>query len=169
MGRKQTGTRKQIYLYIAVLLITFMIVGCHSLPPDKKETRPKRDNALSHLDSGKSLFGDGDFAGSMRELEKASSPATKNWIAQEAFLYLGLNYADPANPKRDHTRAFTYFKKLSEGYPRSTVTEQARIMLAIMKENDESNRTIDKLRAIIEASKKVDREIEEKRREKTGK
>lgn len=170
MGGKQTGTRKQVYLCIALLLI-LLVAGCRSFSPGKQqEDRQKKDEPYVHLFHGKTLFGDGDFAGAVRELEKAVTPAaSKSYVAEEALLYLGAIHADPGNPKRDHAKAVAYFKKLADGCRRSVFSEQARIILAVMKENDESTRTIDRLKAVIEASKKVDREIEEKRREKTGK
>ncbi|HAR95277.1 MAG TPA: hypothetical protein DCR97_04855 [Deltaproteobacteria bacterium] len=95
------------------------------------------------------------------------------------MFYCGLIYAHPANPKRDYARSMEYLKKASEGYAKGAFTEQANVMLSIMKENkelnrtversktslEESNRLIEKLKALIEASKKVDIEIEDKKRE----
>lgn len=169
MGRKQTKAGKQVYFCTSVLLILLITVGCHSLGTSNKAYVQKKDDQEIYLAYGKKLFGEGDFSGALREFEKACSPVAKSPFTEEALFYLGSIHSDPANPKRDSGKAVVYFKKVVDNHPKSVFSEQSRIMLAILKENDDSNRTIERLRAIIEAAKKVDREIEEKRREKTGK
>jgi lipid II:glycine glycyltransferase (peptidoglycan interpeptide bridge formation enzyme) len=51
-------------------------------------------------------------------------------------------------------------------YPQSALAEQARIWIGMLQENEKLNQTIQKLNLVIEESKRVDIEIEEKKREK---
>jgi outer membrane protein assembly factor BamD (BamD/ComL family) len=119
-----------------------------------------------HLVLGRRLFGERDFAGALQEHEKVSSLVQSGPINEEALLYTGLIYADPANPRKDYARSLGYFKRLSESYPKSPYAQQAKIMIAIMRENEESIRTIERLKALIEAAKRVDIGIEDRKREK---
>lgn len=166
MGRKQSGARKQIHFCIAGLIVLSM-AGCSSWQlSTTKESGTKSGDPARYLALGRKLFGEGDFTGALRAYEKVLSPAAGTDASQEALLYSGLIYADPANSRRDHGKSIAYFKRLVEGYPKSPFAEQARIIITFMRENDESNRTIERLKALIEASKKVDIGIEDKKREK---
>jgi hypothetical protein len=172
VGREQSGPRKQIYLHIAVLTV-LVVSGCSFLPSrgdeqgavTKKEERVVKDVTEDQAALGRKLFGDGDFAGALREYEKASLSPNGS-VVQESLLYIGLIYLDPSNTKRDYGKSIAQFRKLAENYPRNHYTEQARVLLSILKENDEASRAIERLKALIEASKKVDIGIEDRKRER---
>jgi hypothetical protein len=55
---------------------------------------------------------------------------------------------------------------LTRDYPRSPFASQARVWAVILQENEKLRLTIQKLNQVIEESKKVDIEVEEKKREK---
>lgn len=170
MGGKQFRTRKQVHFCIAVLISLATACCSTVLPPapikPSQEGRTKGEEALMHLALGRRLFAERDFVRALQEHEKVSSLVQNGPINEEALLYTGLIYVDPANPRRDYARSIGYFKKLSEGYPKSPYAEQAKIMIAIIRENEESIRTIERLKALIEAAKKVDIGIEDRKREK---
>ena len=51
-------------------------------------------------------------------------------------------------------------------YPQSPLAEQAKVWIGVIEENSKLNQTIDKLNQMIEESKQIDLEIEQKKREK---
>lgn len=184
MGGKRIGARKHIHFCVAVLI--FLVVGGCGSWPHSTGGDAAGDGKVSVVDpttrrlaSGRLLFVQHDFIRALREYEQITSVAPGSPAAEEALFYCGLIYAHPANPRRDYATSMEYLKKLSEGYTKGAFTEQANVMLSIMKENkelhrtaekskalmDESNRTIEKLKALIEASKKVDIGIEDKKKE----
>jgi hypothetical protein len=167
VGRKQDRAWKQVYLCVAIL-ISLALAGCTFMPPPVTNSPgAKKDDHTTSLAAGRKLFGQGDFAAALRELEKASSsPCANPDVSQEILLLSGLIWMDPANPKRDYGKSATFFRKLVENNSNSPFAAQARILVALMKENDESTRTIERLKGLIEAAKKVDIGIDEKKREK---
>ena len=71
-------------------------------------------------------------------------------------------------------KSITLFKRLIKEYPRSARTEQAKVWVQSLQESENSKRVAaaftqenEKLKHMIEESKKVDMEIEEKKRDKT--
>ena len=171
MGGKQVRSGKYVYLLTAVLISLFM-TGCTLMShkkPDVEEAaavRTPEEDAGTHLTVGRQLFAEGEYDEALKEEERAASLANGGPVAEEALLYTGLIYAHPSNPKRDYGKSAAYFKKLVKNHPKSPLVEQAKIMIAILRENEELGRTIEKLSAIIEAWKKVDIGIEGKKREK---
>jgi len=79
---------------------------------------------------------------------------------------LGLIYADVGNPKKDYAKSIGFFKKLMKDCPQSPFVVQSRIWAEILQENEKLSQTIQRLNQVIEESKRVDMEIEEKKREK---
>lgn len=166
MGGKQAGARKQVYICVAVL-ICLSLAGCSHWPLNTINWgEAKGGDPAAHLALGRRLFGKGDLPGALREYERVPSPAASTDASQEALLCAGLIYMDPASPKRDYGKSAAYFRRLVESNPKSPFAGQARIMLTIIRENDESSRAIERLKGLIEAAKKVDIGIEDKKREK---
>jgi hypothetical protein len=69
-------------------------------------------------------------------------------------------------------KSIAVFKRLIKEYPQSPWTEQAKIWVQVVQDNENARRVAttvaqenDKLKRMIEESKKVDIEIEEKKRE----
>jgi hypothetical protein len=79
---------------------------------------------------------------------------------------MGLIHAHPGYPKRDTTKSLALFRRLIKDYPRSPWVEQARAWAAVLQENEKLSRSVEELNRVIEKSKQVDIEIEEKKREK---
>ena len=74
---------------------------------------------------------------------------------------------------KDHGKAVSSLTKIIKEYPHSNWSGHAKILLDIIQENDklrrisaEASHENEKLKSMIEQSKKVDLEIEEKKREK---
>jgi outer membrane protein assembly factor BamD (BamD/ComL family) len=77
----------------------------------------------------------------------------------EALFNIGLIYAHSGNPKKDYRKALDSFRKVIADYPKSPFVEQAKIWVGILQENERLNQ-------VIENSREVDMEIEERKRGK---
>jgi len=192
MGRKRTGTGKHIYFCIAGLII-LSLSGCATiektkqrvevgtplsetkervkvggLPLEKtkgqeeikgKEKTREQVKANEYLLRGQKLLAQGDYEGSLRENQKTLSVSANNRPGDEALFNMGLIYAHSGNPKKDYGKSLDFFKKLLKDFPQSPLLEQAKIWIGVLQENE-------KLTQMLEQSKQVDIEIEERKREK---
>jgi len=59
-----------------------------------------------------------------------------------------------------------FFQKTGHGSPSSPLAEQAKAWIGVIEENSKLTQTIDRLNRMIEESKRIDLEIEQKKREK---
>jgi len=177
MGRKRTRARQFIYFCIVILMLLTSF-GCAVLTEKPKvEAREVRNEesqrkgeplkTLSeHLLRARKLLEQRDYDGSLKENQKILSLSGQNPPGDEALLNMGLIYAHFGNPKKDHGRATGFFRKLTKDYPHSPLVVQARVWIGLLQENEKLTQTIQKLNQVIEESKQVDIEIEEKKREK---
>jgi len=167
MGRKRTTARKYIYFFTTSLLI-LNLLSCTSL---KEEKRIKEDvkipkieekgtqqtkveeqkEVFAHLILAKKLLSQGDYDGSLRENQKALFLSGKNPPGDEALFNTGLIYSHYGNPKKDFKSSLEFFQKLLDDYPQSPLIDQAKIWIGVLQ--------------VIEESKKVDIEIEQKKKE----
>lgn len=174
MGRKRTRAREFIYFCIAGLIF-FTFLGCAVLDEKqkievKKEGSQKKEETLKilskHFLRARKLLEQRDYDGSFKENQKILSFSGQNPPGDEALFNMGLIYAHYGNPKKDYSKSIVFFKKLMKDYPQSPFVEQARICTGILQENEKLSQTIQKLNQVIEESKQVDIEIEERKREK---
>lgn len=119
-----------------------------------------------HLLRAKRLLEQKDYDGSLKESQLVLSLSGQNPPGDEALFSMGLIYAHFGNPRKDYGKSIVFLKKLVKDYPQSAFAEQARIWVRVLQENEKLEQTIQKLNQIIEESKQVDIEIEEKKREK---
>ena len=148
MGREHIGARKYIYLCLTSLIF-FSFFGCATF-----EGMKKRRVARQGLLRGQELLIKGAYKESLRENQEVYSMVGENAPGDEAIFTMGLIYAHYKNPEKDYRKAISFFKKLIEDYPQSTLVEQARIW-------------VDTLDA-IEKEKQVDSEKVQKKREVKG-
>jgi tetratricopeptide (TPR) repeat protein len=119
----------------------------------------ERGIARGHLLRGQKLLVRGDYEGSIAENQKVLALSTHRAPEDEALFNIGLIYAHFGNPKKDYAKSLDSFKRMINDYPKSPLVEQAKILVGVVQE------TL-RLNLIIEKSKQVDIEIEEKKREK---
>ena len=174
MGRKRTRAREFIYFCI-VILILFTSFRCAVLSEKQKvevrdEESQRKEETLrilsEHLLRARKLLEQRDYDGSFKENQKILSLSGQNPPGDEALFNMGLIYAHFGNPKKEYGRSIGFFRKLTKDYPHSPLVVQARIWMGILQENEKLSQTIQKLNQVIEESKQVDIEIEEKKREK---
>ena len=182
MGRKSTKTRKYLHFCLAYLVVVGLLgctaavkplerdVDAPALPveeskppvvevvPPPVEAKPHQA-AYDSIALGKKLLAEGDFEAALKEYQKALSEANNDAPGDEAIFNIGLIFAHFGNPKKNYVKSIGSFRKLIKDYPESPLMDQARILVAMLQENL-------KLSDMIEKSKKIDIEIEEKRRER---
>ena len=171
MGRKSARAGKFFYLCVAVFM-SLCHPGCQSSQKTvtaraeitgEKKPQPGNPPAAGedHLSQARALMARGDYEGALREDLRALKQAGKYPPADEALFHLGLIHSHPANPGKDFHKALSYFHRLVGEHPASLWAEQARVWVALLRENE-------RLHIQLEQSKKVDLEVEEKKRERGG-
>lgn len=145
MGRERIRTWKHLCLCIASLIF-LLFGGCATLQEMEKE----RD-AREYIVRGQDLLAHGDYEGSLKENQKALSLSGKNPPGDEALFNMGLIYSHYGYSKKDYKKSLGLFRRLVKDYPQSRLVEQAKIWIGVLE--------------IIEKTKQVDIEIEEKKKE----
>jgi tetratricopeptide (TPR) repeat protein len=121
-----------------------------------EEERMKIDEMKTvrgNLARTKRLLAQGDFDGASEESQKILSRYGARTPGDEALFALGLIYVDPGNPKRDYKKSISFLRRLVKDFPRSPRREEARIWAEVLD--------------LIERTKQVDIEIEQKKKELT--
>ena len=128
-----------------------------------EDTAEARESLLR----GQKLLAQGNYEGALRENQKTLSLSGENPPGDEALFNMGLIYAHAKNPRKDYEKSIFFFKRLMKDYPQSSWAEPAKAWTGMVQEIEKLNQTIQQLNQVIEKSKRVDIEIEEKKREKT--
>lgn len=153
MGREPGRTGKYIYICFASVIF-FSPSGCAFF----KEIG-SRQEARESMQRGQGLLAQGDYEGSLKENQRVLSLSPGRPPADEAVFNMGLIYAHAGNPRRDYRKAVGLFRKLISEYPQSPLVEQAKAWVGVLQANEKLNQMLDK-------SKQVDIEIEERKRGK---
>ena len=158
------------------------------------EAKERDDLARTYLLNGKRLFIEGDYEGSLREYQKVVALLKRRPPADEAVFNMGLIQAYLGNPRKDFDKSIDFMKRVIKEYPQSPFVPQANIWIGILQANEklakENEKLIkdqeklakenerlakdheklvkenEKLIKMLEEYKRVDIEIEEKKREK---
>jgi hypothetical protein len=175
MGRKYTGPGKHIHIYIA-FLICFAISGCVASVENMEAKTTKEDTTRWRY-----LKRDNP-----QEDQQNKPSSAKTSLGDERLFDMGISYADPGNSTKDFNKSITTFKKLVTEHPNSIWVYRGHVITEILQENAklkkqgtdllQENAKLKKqgtdllqenakLKEIIEQSKKVDIEIEQKKRE----
>ncbi len=125
---------------------------------EEKERAKEDFEVREHLLRGQKLFIQGDYEGSLKEYKEVLSLSANRTPGDEALFKMGLIYAHPQNRKRNLEMSLNVFQRLIKDYPESPWTEQAKIWREVFQENET-------LKQVIEKSKQIDIEIEQKKRE----
>lgn len=145
MGQKYFRRGKHLFLFIAPL-IAVLLAGC-SLPTvtgkEKKVEYP--------LARANELLARGDYRGALKANQDVLASFPRSNPGDEALFNVGLIYADSANPQKDYKKALESFKRLVRDFPQSQLLEETKVLVGLLE--------------VIEKSKQVDIDIEEKKKE----
>jgi lipid II:glycine glycyltransferase (peptidoglycan interpeptide bridge formation enzyme) len=111
---------------------------------------------------------EGASEGPPKENRQVVALADQKDREDETLFKTGLFYATSGNTKKDYAKSLHFFKKLIKDFPQSSLVEPAKILLALLQENEKLKQSIENLNQMIEKSKQVDIQIEEKKREQKG-
>jgi tetratricopeptide (TPR) repeat protein len=145
MGRKSGRAGKHLCVCLALLIV--FLSGC-SLLRDWREQRQIRDSMLQ----GHSLFVYGDYDGASAKYREALALAGNHAPADAAVYNIGLIYAHPSNPKRDHRKAIESFSKVISDYAQSPWAEQARIWVGLLQQVEIAKQEAELTREAMEQS-----------------
>jgi outer membrane protein assembly factor BamD (BamD/ComL family) len=119
---------------------------------EEKKAAIKEQKAIhEYLLRSQRLLSKGDFERALEENQELLSRYPNTPPGDEALFDMGLIYAHYGNPKKDYRKAISFFQKLVEGYPKSSLATQAKIWIEVLQ--------------VIEKSKQVDIEIEQMKKE----
>jgi tetratricopeptide (TPR) repeat protein len=166
------------------LLSLFVFPACTRVLERFAET-PPRHEANEHLERAQRLFERGEHDAAFRENERALSLAGPHYPADKALFNMGLISAHSQNLEKDYRKAQLIFQRVIREFPDSPFVEQSRAWVYVLSEHQKMsqerealkrerevllqektalNREKEKLSQSIEQSRKVDVEIEKKRR-----
>ena len=174
MGRKHTGSGKYIHVCLAILMC-ILLSGCAT--SDEKDTR-----------TGMKKFFNWEFPRTNISSEEqnyliAHEKQTDN---AESLFSAAIIYSDSKNPSRDRVKAIATLKKTESSFPKSVWAYRSNVMSDVLNENlrlkkqlvdtQQENTKLKKqctdvqqestkLKEIIEESKKIDIEMDQKKRE----
>lgn len=167
MGRECCWKGQLIYLLIACLALG--LSACAALNESgarpaqqydaKREAKPRVETeeesrartASRHILLAKRLLEQGDIDNSIRESQRVIAASGRTVPSDEALFTIGLAHVHHKNPRKDYERSLGYFVRLIREYPQSALVDQARTWIEVLQ--------------VIEKLKKVDKEIEEKKKE----
>ena len=121
------------------------------VPEEPPKQEQVANNAPHYLMLAQRLMEKGHFEASLDAGQKSLSRSEKKSPGDEALFHMGLIFAHYNNPKKDYKKSIAYFERIVREYPRSPLSEQAKIWIAVLN--------------IIEQSKQVDIQIEEMKKE----
>jgi hypothetical protein len=192
MGGEPTRRGNAVYLCVAFLI--FLSPLACTIGKTGAITDVTGEEARGHLASGRKFLAEGNFNNALLENEEVITLAGINIPVDESLFYIGLIHAHPANQARNNGKSLTAFRKLIRDYPESPLADQAKPLLGLIQENDRLRESVEKLNGevdrltnsvgrlnghvdrltndvgrlnrIIDELKKVDIDVEQKKREK---
>lgn len=173
MGGKQGGKGKHVCLCLAGLML--LVSACAVVSDRRREGEARELVARASEQLAR-----GDYPGASSQNQRALEVAGGKPPGDQALFGLGLVYAHAGNPERDYGKSLDAFKRIVQDFPQSALASQARIWVGLLeeqgrllqnqaraaRENDLLLQENLKLKQVIEKSKRVDIEIEQKKRER---
>lgn len=114
-------------------------------------TTAAEQESRAHLRSVQKLMRQGEFEKALLENQKVISLSAKNSPGDAALFSMGLIHIHYANPQKDYSKALQFFAQLQKDFPRSPLTEEAKIWYGVLE--------------AMEKTMQIDIEIEEKKKE----
>lgn len=120
---------------------------------EAKARREERMAIESQMSKTRKLISQKNFEGALDEQQKLASRYPNKPPGDEALFTMGLIFINADNAKKDYRRALDLFKRLVSQFPQSPRFEEAKAWVGVLD--------------VIEKTKQVDIEIEQKKKEMT--
>ena len=122
MGGKQWKNRKQLLFYSACfLIIILMTEGCIS-PPRRVQVLPEGGTPVERASM---MVSKGNYDDALKAYGKIARSHPRDSPGDRALFEMGLIWAYPDNPKKNHEEALKYFKRLLHDFPGSPLRDEA--------------------------------------------
>ncbi|HWP60073.1 MAG TPA: hypothetical protein VNL14_19425 [Candidatus Acidoferrales bacterium] len=188
MAKNKPASRTYVFVCLAGLSAG-LLSACAELAA-RLDGSPSETTARHHVERAKRLFEEGNYDAALKDNEAALSLAAGKPPGDQALFNMGLIAAHSKNPARDYPKALELFERLVREYPQSALLDQAKVWVEVLQEHERIAREKkllvqekqaltqeklalarerEKLNRSIEQSRKVDIEIEERRRKAPGK
>lgn len=118
---------------------------------EAKSKQEDRMSADSQMSRARRFIALRNFEGALEEQQRVLSRHPNRPPGDEALFAMGLVFANPDNPKKDYRRALELFRRVVSQFPQSPRVEEAKVWAGILD--------------VIEQTKQVDIEIEQKKKE----
>jgi outer membrane protein assembly factor BamD (BamD/ComL family) len=169
---------------VALIAALLALSGCTTVQVEPPPPAPEKIAKPEPFAHATTLFNQGNYEAALKENQRLL--AEKKTAPDVALFNIGLISAYSSNPRKDYPRALNSFKTLTQQYPSSPLTEQAKIWIQVIEEHQrlaherqkliEEKRILtrerevlsqerEKLKYIAEKSRQVDLEIEKRRRQ----
>jgi tetratricopeptide (TPR) repeat protein len=169
----QSSWSKRVKIWVGILQESQKLTQTVEALNRMNEKSKQIDRKIKEWEQGREpfllsqkLLAEGNYEGALKENQRILSLSGQNPPGDEALFNMGLIQAHPGNSKRDYAKSLALLKRLIKDHPQSPWVEQAKTWAGVLQENEKMSRSIEELSRVIEESKKVDIEIEEKKREK---
>ena len=167
----------KIYCRFAILIGFVLVSGCSSMSGRSDALIPQLEKRSVPFEHAQALVSQGQYDAAYNETQRILQEGSG--ATDVALFNLGMISAHSANPKKNYTRALSYFRTVVKEYPQSQMSEPAKTWIQVLEEyqkvSEEKRLLIrereslvlekEKLKYASEKSRQVDVEIEKRRRE----
>ena len=167
----------KIYCRFAILIGFVLVSGCSSMSGRSDALIPQLEKRSVPFEHAQALVSQGQYDAAYNETQRILQEGSG--ATDVALFNLGMISAHSANPKKNYTRALSYFRTVVMEYPQSQMSEPAKTWIQVLEEyqkvSEEKRLLIrereslvlekEKLKYASEKSRQVDVEIEKRRRE----
>ena len=160
-----------------VILVGFVFSGCSSMSSRSDALIPQVEKRSVPFEHAQALLSQRQYDAAFNETKGILQEGSG--APDVALFNLGMISAHSANPKKNYTRALSYFRTVVKEYPQSQISEPAKTWIQVLEEyqkmSEEKRLLIrereslvqekEKLKYANDKSRQVDVEIEKRRRE----
>jgi tetratricopeptide (TPR) repeat protein len=143
MGRERIRARKYVYFCVASLI--FLSLSSCAVIREHKESKELRANLLR----GQTLLAQRNYDAALEAYQKVLSLSPRKPPEDEALFNMGVAYAHFGNPKKDYKKSIDLFLRVSNDYPQSHLSVQAKIWVGVLLESMESIKKAERLKETI--------------------
>ena len=143
-----------------------MMIGCSAIDNTSRRQTPM---VRTDLENAENAFSRDEYSEALSLYKKVLENTPQS--ADQALFYIGVIQASPRYNERDYQKALNAFQKLLKDYPASRYQPEVERTIPLLKEilNRDKRvkallKQVETLETQIEQMKKIDLDVEEKRR-----
>ena len=125
MGRKQTGKRKYLPFY-AALVVSLFFSGCAFF-----QEIVEGERVQEKMIQGQKFRNQGDFEQSLQVFREILSAYPDKPPGDQALREAALTLSHPGNPRKNFQEALSFWWKLQKDFPHSPYAEEARAWIGL--------------------------------------